>query len=174
MTVSIAPTDDTVMTAVRTLLVDVLPNTWEVFQGQGNRVPEPQGQNFVVMTPTHRNRLSTNTVDWDMVDPAPTELQHEHDVEVTVQIDIHGDGGADAASMIATLMRDDWGIQQLAGMGVTPLYATDGAQRPFLNAEHQYENRWVMEVAFQITPIVSTTAEFAATLTPTINPPLGG
>lgn len=174
MTVNITPTDDVVTTAVRKFLVAVLPTGWEAFLGQGNRVPEPNGENFVVMTPTHRDRLSTNTVYWDEVDPEPTTLQHEHDTKIIMQLDIHGPGGADAASMIATLMRDEWGISQLEGEGIVPLYATDGKQLPFYNAEHQYEDRWVMEVAFQMTPIVSTTAEFAATLTPTINPPLGG
>lgn len=174
MAVEIHPTDETVMTAVRTFLLDVLPDGWEVFQGQDNRVPEPSAVNFVVMTPAHRKRLSTNTVTWDTTDPAPTTLAHDSDVEVRTQLDIHGPGGADAGSMIATLMRDEWGIEQLRGFGVTPLYATDGDQVPFINGEGQYENRWVMEVAFQIVPTVSTPAEFAATLETTIYPPYGG
>lgn len=173
MAVEIHPTDDTVMTAVRTFLLGVLPTGWEVFQGQGNRVPEPTALNFIVMTPAHRVRLSTNVNTWAAV-PDPTVIDHASDVEVRVQLDIHGPGGADAGSMIATLMRDEWGIEQLRAFGVTPLYASDGRQLPFLNAESQYENRWVMEVAYQITPIVSTPADFAATLTATVNPPYGG
>lgn len=173
MPVNIHPTDDTVMEAVRTFLLGVLPTGWEVFQGQDNRVPEPAAPNFIVMTPAHRVRLSTNVNTWAR-DPAPTEIAHASDVEVRVQLDIHGPGGADAGSMIATLMRDEWGIEQLASFGVTPLYATDGQQLPFLNAENQYENRWVMEVAYQITANVSTPADFAATLEPTVNPPYGG
>lgn len=162
------------MTAVRAFLLDVLPTGWEVFQGQNNRVPEPTAANFIVMTPAHRVRMSTNTVKWDTTDPAPTTLDHISDVEVRVQLDIHGPGGADAGSMIATLMRDEWGVAQLASYNVAPLYATDGNQVPFINAEHQYENRWVMDVAFEIVPTVSTPADFAATLNPTIYPPYGG
>jgi hypothetical protein len=173
MALSITPTDDAVMTAIRTLLLDILISGWEVFRGQANRVPEPAGVNFIVVTPAYRVRLSSNTVTWENVED-PDALAHAHDVEVRVQLDIHGPGGADAATLIATIMRDEWGVDRLKSAGVVPLYANDGHQLPFQNAESQWEDRWVMEAAFQIVPTVSTPAEFAATLTPTINPPLGG
>lgn len=174
MTLTISPVDATVMTAIRTLLLDILPDGWEVFRGQANFVPEPIGDNFIVVTPAYRTRLSTNTVTWDNAVPDPSTLDHAHDLEVRVQLDIHGPGGADAGTMIATIMRDDWGVESLKSFGVTPLYANDGHQMPFLNAESKWEDRWIVEAAFQIVPIVSTPAEFAATLETTINPPLGG
>lgn len=174
MALNISPSDDAVLTAVRALLLAILGDGWEVFQGQGNRVPEPAGDNFVVMTPVHRNRLSTNTVTWDTAAEDPTALAHRHDVEIQFQLDIHGPLGADAATTIAMLLRDDWAVPQLAPAGVAPLYATDGNQLPFINGEHQYENRWVMTAAFQIVPTVSTPAEFTASLDATIFPPFGG
>lgn len=174
MGLSITPTDDAVLTAVRSLLLAALPSGWEVIAGQANRVPEPQGLNFVVMTPARRTRLSTNTDTWDRSDAAPVSIDIAHDVEVGFQLDIHGPGGADAGSLISAVLRDAWGVDFLQSTGVTPLYATDGRQVPFLNAENQYEDRWVIEAAFQIVPTVSTPAEFAATLDTTVYPPIEG
>lgn len=174
MPLSISLTEDAVLTAVRTLLLAILPAGWEVITGQANRVPEPKSVNFVVMTPASRVRLSTNTDAWPLDNPAPAAIDVAHGVEVKFQLDIHGPGGADAGSLIATIMRDQWGVEQLKNSGITPLYANDGRQLPFLNAENQYEDRWVMEASFQIAPSVSTPAEFAATLDPIVHPPIGG
>ena len=48
------------LTAVRSFLLGVLPPGVEVVKGQINRVPEPAGPDFVVITPMLRNRLGTN------------------------------------------------------------------------------------------------------------------
>jgi hypothetical protein len=167
-------TEDQILTAIRTFLLLIVPDGVEVFKGQGNRVPEPIGVNFVVMTPTGRLRLSTNVVTWDRTDPDVDTLQHAHDVQFEVQLDIHGPGGSDIAGVIATLIRDEYACDQLDRTVVQPLYATDGHQMPFVNAEQQWENRWTMTAAFQILPIVSTDQQFAVTLTPSIVPIIGG
>jgi hypothetical protein len=57
---SISLTEVQTLTALRTYLLSVLPAGTEVIRGQDNRVPEPQGANFVTMTPMLRDRLSTN------------------------------------------------------------------------------------------------------------------
>lgn len=171
---TITPSEDTVMTDIRAFFLAIVPDGVEVFKGQANRVPEPMGVNFIVMTPTGRLRLSTNVVTWDRSNPNVATLQHAHDTQFEVQLDIHGPGGSDIAGLIATLIRDGWGCDQLDPSVVQPLYATDGHQAPFVNAEQQWENRWTMTAAFQIVPIVSTDQQFAVTLTPTIVPIIGG
>ncbi len=167
-------TEDAMMTAVRTFLLSILPDDIEVFQGQDNRVPEPVGPDFVMMTPRRRSRLATNVVTWPLADVDPDELEHAKSTEVLVQLDIHGPAGADHAQTIATLWRDDFACQALKSANIQPLFANDGNQLPFQNAEHQWEDRWVMEIVFQATPIISTPQEFAATLDADIMPPLGG
>jgi len=174
MPLEISITEDDVMAALRAFIIDIVPSGVEVFQGQGNRVPEPRGVDFIVMTPMNRLRLSTNTVDWARDDDDATQLDHSHDTQFMVQLDLHGPAGSDHASIVATLIRDEYAVEAMDGTGVTPLYATDGNQVPFINGEHQYENRWVMTIALQIVPIVSTPQQFAATLTPVIAPALGG
>jgi hypothetical protein len=174
VSLTISITEDDVMAALRSFILDIVPTGVEVFQGQANRVPEPRGVDFIVMTPMMRLRLSTNTVEWDRADDDATELEHSHDTQFMVQLDLHGPAGSDYATTIATMIYDDYAVVAMEGTGVAPLYATDGNQVPFKNAEQQWENRWVMTVALQIVPIVSTPQQFAATLTPVIVPALGG
>lgn len=51
---------DDVFTTLRSFLLSVLPSGVEVVQGQINRVPEPQSEDFIVMTPLFLDRLGTN------------------------------------------------------------------------------------------------------------------
>lgn len=60
MIVSIVPNEDTIFTALRTFLEAIVPVGTEVLQGQTNRVPETEADDFVVMVPIRRARLSTN------------------------------------------------------------------------------------------------------------------
>ena len=146
-------------------LADVDPD--DIIQSQVNRVQEPKGANFIVMTPTHRRRLSTNTETWDTAPspaPAPTEMRYEKDTELTVQLDIHGPFGADNATVIATLWRSAYACNAIDRAIFQPLHASDGHQTPFVNAEKQYENRWVMSLVLQANPSVSTEAQFADTI----------
>lgn len=165
--------DDTIMEALRTLLVAIVGPDVEVVQAQANRVPEPVAEDFILATPVNRNRLATNVETW-AAGADPVTLDHSASTEVTVQLDIHGPNGADHAQAIVILLRSGWAVDQLAGTGVTPLWATDGHQAPFVNAEKQYENRWVTTVGLQVTPTVSTPQDFADTVQATLNRVNGG
>jgi hypothetical protein len=55
------PSETAILTALQAFLLVVLAQYGaEVVQSQPNRVPEPSSDNFVVMTPIYRDRLSTN------------------------------------------------------------------------------------------------------------------
>lgn len=54
------PTQSNVAAALRSFLLAVLPDGTEVILAQDNRVPEPAGTEFVVMTPLRFERLRTN------------------------------------------------------------------------------------------------------------------
>lgn len=154
-------TEDDIFGAIRTFLLGLsLAGSPEVFQGQENRVSEPLGADFIVMTPTYNRRIETNIETWDTAAP-PVVLDAARGTEVTMQLDIHGPNGADNVQTIATLWRSDYGCRALETAGIAPLYASDGQQMPFVNAEQQYENRWVMSIVLQANPIVSTAAQFA-------------
>ena len=73
---------------------------------------------------------------------------------LVMQLDIHSDDlsrASDTAQVIATVLRDDAGVQMLrvSGHPITPLHADDPKQIPFVNAEGQYESRYVVEAHLQ-------------------------
>jgi len=166
-------TEDDIFTTLRAFLLGVVPDGCEVFQGQNNRVPEPAGPLFIVMTPTNRQRLATNVDTWATT-PDPVTKAAAHNSQYDMQLDIHGPGGSDVASVIAATFPDDYGRDALDAGNIAPLFASDGHQSPFINGEGQYENRWVMTLAMQIKPGVLIPTEFAATLAATIEPAYRG
>lgn len=60
MAITLSLTESQTFTALRSFLLAILPAGTEIVRAQGNRVPEPQGSNFVVMTPIMRERIETN------------------------------------------------------------------------------------------------------------------
>ncbi len=93
--------------------------------------------------------------------------------DVVVQLDFHGGNdtlAGDMAQTVSTLLRDPYGINFFAALdppldGVVPLYADDPKQIPFLNAEQQYESRWVLEAHLQVDQTVSVPQLFADSAT---------
>jgi hypothetical protein len=133
----------------------------EVIQGQTNRTPEPKSADFIVMTPSHRARQATN---WTTYAKQNADaISYTQPTEVRVQLDFHGDASADVAQVIGTLFRSSAAVDAFRE-GISPLYADDAAQMPFLNGENQYENRWVVMAYLQVNPTVSTPQQFADTV----------
>lgn len=83
-------------------------------------------------------------------------------VKLTVQLDVHGPGSADYALIISTAFRDDYGAQLFAASGfdVAPLYADDPKQVPFINAEQEFEDRWIVEATMQANQSVVVPQQF--------------
>ena len=173
-------TQSQVQAALRSFLISVLPSNWEVIQGQDSRVSEPQNPDFVVMTVTGRRRLETNGYVYTPP-PGTTLVAGSETVtqafEVSFQLDFHsatvGDG-SDAAVMVSTLFRDDIAYQAFAAsnLPITPLYADDPKQVPFVNAEQQYETRWVLDAVLQVNAgVVWSTQFMIGAPSVTIQPP---
>jgi hypothetical protein len=62
--VTISVTQDDVFTAMRNFLRNILPADVEVVRAPVNRVPEPVGDNYVMMIPLRRERIETNVDSW--------------------------------------------------------------------------------------------------------------
>ena len=194
-----------------------------VIQAQVNRVPEMATDDFVLLTPKMRPRLSTNVISTDDVvfsgsllagvltaadveinmllpgqyllgaDVVPGTrvlrqisgapggtgtyqvtgnqtlatqtiaaggLQHLQPTEVVVQADVHGPNSANNAQTITTLFRDDYATT-LMPPNIQPLFAEERGQMPFINAEQQWETRWVIDLHLQLNPVVRTPQEYA-------------
>ena len=80
------------------------------------------------------------------------------ETEVLYQCDVHGPNSNDNAELISTLFRDEWGFEEFlraskaAGLDpslITPLYADDPKQVPFINDQNQFEYRWIVEARIQ-------------------------
>lgn len=80
-----------------------------------------------------------------------------------VQLDVHGPDSADNAQIISTLFRDGYATENFSDL-VSPLYADDPQQIPFINGEDQYENRWVINAVMQVNPVVAVPQQYADTI----------
>lgn len=60
MSFIVSPTQDDTLTVLKALLGTIVLDDTEIFQSQENRVPEPVVDNYIMMTPRGRHRLSTN------------------------------------------------------------------------------------------------------------------
>ena len=92
------------------------------------------------------------------------------ETRLTVQIDVHGPNSGDNAQIISTAMRDGYAYDAFTsyGPGVFPLYADDPRQVPFINAENQYEYRWIIDCQLQINPALAVPQAAAAQLVASI------
>jgi hypothetical protein len=225
----IVPTQSDAQTSLRAFLLDVMPVGTAVVLGQPNRVPEPAGSAFVVMTPILIKRLGTNRgtgfdvkftgsvtgnvltvtavqhgaiilnsllygvglenlnvritsqltgvpggIGTYQLGTAPNlssetlasgYWQYLQPAELTVQMDFHAADmtAGDMAMAASTLFRSEYATRFFANLGpdVTPLYADDPAQRPFLNDQQQIEWRWVLDARMQVNDIAQIGQQFA-------------
>jgi hypothetical protein len=92
-----------------------------------------------------------------------TKLQQ---TDVVIQLDVHGPNASDNAQVISTVLRDDYACEffTASGYAVQPLFTEDPRQVPFINAEQQYEYRWMVEAHLQASQIVTLPQAFAEAL----------
>lgn len=92
------------------------------------------------------------------------------ETELIYQLDVHSPSvglAADMAQMITTAFRDDYAVEFFleASPVVSPLFADDPRQSPFLNAEQQYETRWIVEAHLQANQsVLNIPQQFAGVL----------
>lgn len=85
------------------------------------------------------------------------------ETEIAIQIDVHGPNASNNSQVVTTLMRDSFATEFFddLGTGVSPLHADDPKQIPFVNAEQQYEDRWVIEALLQANVVLSVPQQYA-------------
>lgn len=83
----------------------------------------------------------------------------------TVQLDFHSAdlSSSDMVMTASTLFRSEYGTRFFKALGpdVTPLYADDPSQMPFINDQQQYEWRWVLDACMQVNDIAQVGQQFA-------------
>lgn len=160
-------TQEQAMTALRSLLLLIVPSGTEVVQGQINRVPMPQGKNWCQMTAVRRIAMATNERQ-AVPNLAPAPATGRTDIGLStrldIQIDVYGPASAETAQAIVTLFRDSWAADQLAPSGLAPLYCSDPSQMPLVAGEQQYIARWTMDAALHGNIVTPVPTQFADTI----------
>jgi hypothetical protein len=81
------------------------------------------------------------------------QLQTVGQYECTIQLGFHSadNTSADMAQVVAQMIRDPYGVAYINGQNaaVTPLFASPPRQVPYINAEDQFEFRWIVECILQ-------------------------
>jgi hypothetical protein len=161
----LAPGQSDIQTALRAFLIAILPEGVEVIEGEDNNVGEPASTDFVAMTVMRRPRLGTNV---DTLDPEAGTSTAKQPTEIAVQLDVHSADlatASDNAQLISTMFRDEFATSFFEQFpGITPLYAEDPRQSPFINAQQQYEPRYIIDALLQADQAVTTTVQTANTL----------
>ncbi len=133
--------------ALRSFILSVLPDV-EVVQGLNNGVPMPP-QGFISMTTLSRRALSSNYHDYN-----EDEYSISRHLEYAVQLDCYGKQSSDWVGLISAVLADDYGHVAFPA-NIKPLYCEDARQMALINAEQQYEKRWVLVVYLQFNQTVS-------------------
>jgi hypothetical protein len=157
--ITVSPSFSDVYTALRTLLLFVVPMGTEVVQGLGNRVPMPK-QPFVAMTLTSQNRITTNILTYNDPGTGVGMKEIEYQTQLMMQLDFYGPLSGQWAAAVAALFRDEVGVT-LLGSACAPLYADSAQMMPLINGEEEYEQRWMVGGYLQWNPILTTPQEFA-------------
>jgi hypothetical protein len=157
--------DNDILEQVRQFLLAVLPSGVDAIQGQDNRVPEPIAGDFVVMTSMNFTELSTARETFQ-VQAGEGSLAILKPIQWKVQLDVHGDNSASNAATIALAWKSAWAAAFLDGTPITPLYADDPIQAPFMNAEEQYETRWTVTIYLQANPVLTMPQDYATSVGP--------
>lgn len=152
-------TEEQVYAALGAFLVTV--TAADVVRGQVNRVPMPQGPNWIVMQAGRRSQMSTTVRDYDV----PGGKQNMTlSTALHFQLDVYGPLSANNAQAIVATFRSLWGADQFKASGLSPLYCEDPAQMPLLAGEQQWIQRWTIGCALHGNIAVSVTQQFADTL----------
>lgn len=76
------------------------------------------------------------------------------------QIDCYGPRGAERASIIAGAWRTIWGVDNMRSTALIPLYADDPQQRNIVNAEGQFEQRFMVRLYGQVNQTIRVPQDY--------------
>jgi hypothetical protein len=168
MPATLSLTETQIIAALRSVMLDLLPDGMEVIRTEINRVPEPTGPDYATLTPTLRERIETNIdsfIDSQIAGPTATPGRRDSLIptRITIQIDVYGPASADNAQILYTALRDEYATIAFNALAadVQPLYADEPRQSAFDNGEQQTEFRWSLDMVLQANIIVSTPQDFA-------------
>jgi hypothetical protein len=149
-----------------------------IFKGYQNMTSTPLGT-YVVLSPGVKIRQNQIVRSYDATAGV---MNVERDTEYKYQVDCYGPSAPDYADIIAIAWSSLWACDYFAGnlatptpgapLPVTPLYAEEPQQLNIVNAEMQYESRFMLQLHLQSDQVVSLPQDFFTTApTVTVNVP---
>jgi hypothetical protein len=160
MPFTVSITEQDLYTALSAFLATVLPAGVVTVQLPINRAPMPAPvPGFVGISTSMQKRIMTNLDRWDQNDPAPASIDIEQAVKFSVKLDCYGADSFDWATMLSTLLRDEYAVTALAPT-MAPLYTDDPRFMALTDGEAQYEKRWIVLAQFQYNPVITTPMQF--------------
>lgn len=127
------------------------PMCGQVWKAQDNREPMPKGQ-FCIMTPLRFPRLSTTRdIKQDTGNPATSSMGYTEVRQADIQIDIYGDNAGDRAIALETVFASSFGYEKIKELDerLAPLYSSAAIQAPMINAESQWQERYLLTLSLQ-------------------------
>lgn len=148
-------------------IIDVLADYLEplaglCIQAQANRVPMPKGQ-FCVLTPLRFPRLSTTReVKGDTGDAATSTTGYTEVRQADIQVDFYGENAGDRAIAVETTFASDYAWSKIKSLDarLAPLYSSPAIQAPMINAEDQWEERYLLTLSLQVHITVSLPQDY--------------
>lgn len=131
----------------------------QCYQTQVNRVTMPEGK-FCMLTLKSLKRLSTTTKkNGDTGDNTTANMSYTEVRQVDVQVDIYGDNSNDRSAELETVFASSYGYDTINSINekLAPLYSSTPINMPMINAEDQYQDRYMLTLTLQahITVILS-------------------
>lgn len=144
--------DLTVHDVIDVLADFIQPLCGDVWGAQDNRVPMEKGQ-FCILTPLRFERLSTTrSVNQDTGDPSTSAMGWTEVRRADIQVDIYGPDAGDRAITLETVFSSDYGYDGIKARDerIAPLYSTAAIQAPMIDAEQQWQERYMLTISLQV------------------------
>lgn len=143
--------DFTIDSIIDALADFVEPICGKAQQAQTNRVPMPKDP-FCILTPLRFTRLSTTRdVTQDTGDRSTSAIGYTEVRQADIQVDIYGDGAGDRAIALETVFTSGYAYEKIKALDerLAPLYSSAAIQAPMINAESQWQERYMLTLSLQ-------------------------
>lgn len=143
--------DYTIDNIIDTLADFVEPICGRVQQAQVDRVPMPKGE-FCIMTPLRFTRLSTTReINQDTGSPSDSAMGYTEVRQADIQVDIYGEKAGERAIALETAFTSSYGYEKIKALNerLAPLYSSAATQAPMINAESQWQERYIITLSLQ-------------------------
>lgn len=120
-------------------------------QAQADRVPMPLGQ-FNIITPLRFKRLgTTRDIKGDTGDNTTATMGYTEVRQAEIQVDLYGENAGDRAIELETVFASSYGYETIKALDdrLAPLYSSEAIQAPMINAESQWQERYIITLSLQ-------------------------